>query len=79
MKKIKTPNGDIEVNGLLYSGLFDKNNVEICEGDSVILYHKGASHICKIIFHEGMFCLKWSDGYINQYQLNSKSLEVVKK
>lgn len=76
--KIKTESGDITtVTGFISTGEFDKNRREIFEGDSVKLYYKGAFYICTIVFVEGIFCLKWPDGYINKYPLNSSQLEVV--
>ncbi len=75
--KIKDSRGDLEIYGLLYSGLFDKNKKEICEGDSVRLYYKGQFVICEIIYKDGLFCLKWPDGYINNYMLTPSNLEIV--
>jgi len=74
---IKTPQGIVVIKGLMSSGLFDKNDREIFEDDDAKIYYKGAFHICKIVFHDGLFCLKWPDGYINKFPLDSKNLEVV--
>lgn len=75
---IKTESGEIITQrGLLLSGELDINGKEICEGDKVKLYYRGSWHECIIVYCEGMFCLKWPDGYINKFQLNGSKYEII--
>lgn len=57
---------------LEYTGLKDKNNKEIYQGDIAKIYYKGAWVHVEIFWNElGMWCFKWPDGYINNYPLPS--------
>lgn len=62
---------------VLFSGLKDKQEVEIYENDIVEIRHLGKLEKVKIIFHQGMFCFKWKDGYVNSYMINSENCRVV--
>jgi hypothetical protein len=55
----------------------DKFKNHLYENDFVKLYYKGTYVVCKIVFHEGMFCLQWPDKYINQFRLYDEKYEVV--
>lgn len=62
-----------------YTGANDSQGNEIYEKDDVRFYYKGDWVICQVIFHEGCFKLKWKDGYINNYFLNSEKYTVIPK
>ncbi len=61
------------------TGLTDKNGTEILNGSMIQLYLKGEWHICKIIWYRplAMFCLLWTDGYINKFQLHVDNYRVI--
>jgi hypothetical protein len=72
MQKIRiSGNKIIEVEGDLFSGVRDKHGKEIFENDDVKIYYKGQFVICKVFFKDGLFGLKWPDGYMNMYPINS--------
>ena len=76
--EIITEQGEtITVKGRAFTGLLDRNGVKIFEGSKVKFMYKAQPVVCEIIFNNGMFCLKWSDGYINQWALNPGNYEVV--
>lgn len=71
-----------------YIGMNDKNGKEIYGsvyldgkltrgGDTVGFFYKGKAVRCDIVFHDGMFCLRWPDGYINRHHLNGERYEIL--
>jgi hypothetical protein len=62
-----------------YTCFKDSEGSRIFEKDLVQFYYKGDKKVCEIIFDdkEGMFCLKWPDGYINHWKLNPDSYKVI--
>jgi hypothetical protein len=53
-----------------YLGMSDRKGSKLHNGDTVTFNWKGERVKCVIVYHEGMFCLKWPDGYINKGSLN---------
>lgn len=77
---VKTLDESLELFKNEFIGLYDKNHNKIHEGNFVKFYYKGTYVICQIIYFpdNAMFCLKWSDGYINKFPIcNSNKYEIV--
>lgn len=64
-----------------FTGMHDKNNTPIHEGDNICLYYKGEYIICKVVYDpsHAAFFIKWPDGYVNHYFMNGSSYEVVEQ
>jgi hypothetical protein len=71
------PDPNKSLTTMLWTGLKDKMNMDIWEGDIVECYYKGKNERSEIVFTDGLFCLKWKDGYINKYQLNPSNYKIV--
>ena len=72
-----TPDSGKVLTTMLWTGLNDKMGNNIWEGDIVEFYYKGKNERCEIVFSDGMFCMKWKDGYVNRYPLNPINYKVV--
>jgi len=60
-----------------FTGLQDKNGKEIYENHAVITRNiHGVKIIGTVVFEKGMFCLKYSDGYVNNWHLNPERYEI---
>jgi hypothetical protein len=73
-----------------FIGMHDKNSKPIHEGNSVqFIYidpeltidpkYKGELTTCKVIYNPewAMFCLLWTNGYMNKYPMNPSKYEVI--
>lgn len=59
------------------TGLFDKNGVEIFEGDIVHAYSEGARLIGVIEYFDNAYCIKDKNGIYNPLWINAEHYEVV--
>ena len=71
--------GDIKQLILMQStGMFDKNDVEIFEGDIVHAYDEcGSSLVGEVIYCDNAYCLKDNGGICNNLWINAEKYEVI--
>jgi hypothetical protein len=72
-----SPDPNKSIATMLWTGLKDKAGKDIWQGDIVEFYYKGKDERCEIVLADGLFCLKWKDGYVNKYPLNPNNYTVV--